>query len=205
MRLMDTAKLQQFAPLAAKRFASALSAAEREAALTTPMRLRYFLAQAAEESAGFSRVEESFAYSAQQLHDRYPSCFPTMDVAERYVGDHQRIANRLYAGRVGNGPEGSNDGWTFRGRGLFQISGRKIYGLCSIALFGNRQTLLDNPDLLSQTMRAALSAAWYWRINRCNSFADRGDFEGLTREINGGLNGLQNRLYWLRKAEEAFP
>ncbi|HGG5936387.1 TPA: glycoside hydrolase family 19 protein, partial [Cronobacter sakazakii] len=106
------------------------------------------------------------------------------------------IANIVYGGRFGNNLNG--DGWKYRGRGLKQITFKANYEECGKALGLN---LVDSPDLLLQDKYAALSAGWFWKANGCNQFADVGDVNGLTRRINGGLNGLQDRIDRTKRAE----
>ena len=109
----------------------------------------------------------------------------------------ERLANRVYANRMGNGPEDSGEGWRYRGRGLIQITGRAMYEQCGRGL---AQPLLEQPDLLLQPELAALSAGWYWVANGCHKPAEAGDMRGVTRIVNGGLNGLEERLEYLARA-----
>ncbi|MDI3259670.1 MAG: hypothetical protein QJR02_08240 [Sinobacteraceae bacterium] len=172
---------------------------------TNPRRLACFLAQIAHESAGFSRIEEDLNYSAEALATLYPRHF-SADEARRYAYRPQEIANRLYANRLGNGDEASGDGWRYRGRGLIQITGRSNYLECERALFPRSRSgcLLASPHMLAEPLYAAQSAGWYWQAHGCNELADCGDFKGITRAINGGLNGLDSRLDWWRRACRAL-
>jgi hypothetical protein len=115
--------------------------------------------------------------------------------------DEVRIGERAYGGRMGNGPEGSGDGFKFRGRGIIQITGRENYGKAGTALGLN---LLEHPELLEEPEAACASAGWYWSTHDCNALADAGDFEGITRRINGRLNGLADRKAWLAKVYHAL-
>ncbi len=101
------------------------------------------------------------------------------------------IANVVYASRMGNGPTESGEGWKFRGRGLKQLTGRDNYTRCGQAL---GLDLVADPDLLLQPEGAALSAAWFWSVNKCGALADADDFVGLTKRINGGTIGLEDRI-----------
>jgi putative chitinase len=125
----------------------------------------------------------------------WPSRFPA-DLAAARARQPEKIANIAYASRMGNGNAASSDGWTYRGRGLIQITGRANYQECGDDLGID---LIGNPDLLIQPQYAALSAAWFWELNGLNELADRDQFNSITRRINGGLNGLQDRLLlWAR-------
>lgn len=157
--------------------------------INTPLRQAHFMAQIEHES-GLKPISENLNYSASGLMRVFPRYFPTLEVAKQYAGRPSAIANIVYANRMGNGAAASGDGWNFRGRGFIQITGRKNYTALS------RDTKIDyvnNPDLLLRESDAMLSAAWFWRVNNLNRFADRDDVRGLTRAINGGLNGLDHR------------
>ena len=127
-------------------------------------------------------------YSAQGLMRTWPSRFPDLDVAEKYEHNPEKIANKVYAGRMGNIEEG--DGWKYHGRGLIQLTGRENY-----ANFGHNASVdvLSNPDLLITPEYACLSAAWYWNKRNLNELADKMDVEGITKKINGGTIGLEDR------------
>ncbi|WP_205894903.1 glycoside hydrolase family 19 protein [Metapseudomonas otitidis] len=172
--------------------------------LTTPARQSAFLAQAAHESYGFTRLTENLNYSATGLAATWPGRFRGADGQPNALARalHRRpeaIANVVYANRMGNGPEASGDGWRYRGRGLLQITGRAQYQRCGAAL---GLPLVEQPDLLAQPEPAVLSAAWFWQVNGLNELADAGDFEAITRRINGGLNGLaERRALWVKFRE----
>ncbi|WP_396654127.1 glycoside hydrolase family 19 protein [Metapseudomonas otitidis] len=174
--------------------------------LTTPTRQSAFLAQAAHESAGFTRLTENLNYSATGLAATWPGRFRGADEQPNALARalHRRpeaIANVVYANRMGNGSEASGDGWRYRGRGLLQITGRAQYQRCGAAL---GLPLVEQPDLLAQPEPAVLSAAWFWQVNGLNELADAGDFEAITRRINGGLNGLAERRALWAKFREAL-
>ena len=172
------------------------------AGINTPRRLRYFLAQLAHESGGLIVVEENLRYSPAALRRVFPKYFPTMASAVAFGYQPARIANRVYANRIGNGPESSGDGYRFRGRGLIQTTGRANYAALQA---DTGLECLANPDLLLTPEGAMVSAVSYWRRNRLNRFADAVDFIGLTKAINGGTHGHDNkpggRLWWLDKIE----
>ncbi|WP_374981736.1 glycoside hydrolase family 19 protein [Pseudomonas solani] len=187
-------------------FISVLEQALPRFSVTTPTRQSAFLAQCAHESAGFSRFAENLNYSAAGLAATWPGRFRGADgqpnaLALAYQRRPAVIANYVYANRMGNGDEESGDGWRFRGRGLLQITGRGMYQRCGEAL---GLPLLEQPDLLLQPEQALLSAAWFWQSNGLNALADAGDFEAITRRINGGLNGLAERKALWLKAREAL-
>ncbi len=148
------------------------------------------------ESFDFTRLEESLSYTAERLCQVWPRRFPDVASARPFARQPEKLAERVYGGRMGNGPEGSGDGWKYRGRGLIQITGRANYKLCGIGL---AQPLEDQPDLLLDHELAALSAGWFWDGNGCNAAADRNDFTAVTRIVNGGTIGMTERTAALRK------
>ncbi len=159
----------------------------------TPTRVAMFLAQCAHESAGFTHLVENLHYSANALMRTWPSRFPPDD-ATRMAYDERAIAERAYGGRMGNGPEGSGDGYRFRGRGIIQLTGRENYQRCGQAI---GLDFVESPELLEQPQWAAQSAGWFWATHGCNELADVRDFTSITKRINGGLNGQANRETWL--------
>jgi putative chitinase len=148
------------------------------------------------ESFDFTRLEESLNYTAERLCQVWPRRFPSIASAAPFARNPERLAERVYGGRMGNGPEGSGDGWRYRGRGLIQITGRSMYGRCGIGL---AQPLEERPDMLLDPELAALSAGWYWAQAGCNALADANDFDGATRAVNGGTIGMTERVAALRK------
>lgn len=154
-------------------FLAPLNRAMAEFGIDTPARRAAFLAQVAHESGSLRYVRE---------------------LASGEAYDTGRLAERL-----GNTPEDDGDGPALKGRGLLQITGTANYRACSHALFGDEQTLLDHPELLELPENAARSAAWFWLSRRLNDLADAGNFTAITRRINGGTNGLPDRLaHWDR-------
>ncbi len=200
---MNSEQLAQAAgcsPAVAEKWFPHLISAMAKYNIGTPARKAAFIAQISHESGRFSDIEENFNYSADGLLKTFPTHF-TPDVAAKYARNPQTIANRVYASRMGNGDEASGDGWKFRGRGLIQITGKDNYHTCGAAL---GLDLIGNPDLLFNVSNAAASAGWFWFTHGCNELADHDNFAGITRKINGGLNGQAERLALFAQAEEVF-
>lgn len=176
----------------------------KEFGIDTPKRQAHFIAQVGTESNGFRAVQESLNYSVTGLQI-FGSRLTAVQREKlgRKPGElalsparQADIANIVYGGRYGNNQNG--DGWKYRGRGLKQVTFKDNYSACGKVLGLN---LIDDPDLLLLDKNAARSAGWFWKANNCNQFADAGDVNGLTRRINGGFNGLQDRAERTRKAE----
>ena len=163
--------------------------------INTPKRQAAFIGQCAVESANFTRLQENLNYSAQRLTQVWPSRFPNINMAESYAHNPEKLADFVYAGRMGNLQDG--DGWKFHGRGLIQLTGRENYANCGS---GVGVDLIDNPDLLLTPKYAALSAGWFWNRKQLNLLADSGDIETMTKRINGGLTGLNERIAKITKA-----
>lgn len=170
--------------------------------INTNERAAAFLAQTGHESLDFTVLKENLNYSAKGLLGTFGKYF-TPALAEKYARKPEMIANRVYANRMGNGDEASGDGWRFRGRGILQVTGKNNYAACSQFLFGDN-TLVENPDLLLEKEYALKSACWYWAKNKLNLVADTGDQEAMCRKINGGLNGLDDRVLRYNNAIEAL-
>lgn len=159
--------------------------------INSPLRISHFLAQVTHESNDFKVLKENLNYSQSGLLSVFRKYF-TPEQALAYARKPEKIANRVYANRLGNGDEASGDGWKYRGRGTIQVTGKTNYMKCSLYLF-NDETLLTNPDKLLEPKYAILSACWYWRTNNLNMWCDNNDIYTLTRRINGGLNGIEDR------------
>jgi len=157
--------------------------------INTPQRIASFLAQCGHESANFTALQENLNYKAESLSRVWPRYFPT-DVAAQYAHKPEAIANRAYANRMGNGDESSGDGWRYCGRGLIQLTGKSNYQAFADSLEMNVE---DVPAYLATFEGAAQSACWFWENNRLNTFADAGDLKGMTKVINGGYLGLEER------------
>lgn len=169
---------------------AAIQSACDEFQINTPKQVAAFIAQTAHESAGYTRLTESLNYSAEALMRVWPKRFPTKTVADAFARKPELIANQVYSSRMGNGPVQSGDGWKFIGRGLKQLTGKDNYTRCGNALGFN---LVESPELLLLHVGAARSAGWFWSVNGCAALADAGQFEQLTKRINGGLIGLADR------------
>ncbi|MDI3489576.1 MAG: putative chitinase [Thauera sp.] len=184
----------------AAQYVAPLNATAERYEITTPRRVACWLGQLAHESRSFSTVVENLNYSAPRLLAVFPKYFDAQS-AEEYARNPARIASRVYGGRMGNGSEATSDGWHFRGRGLIQITGRENYERCGNALGVD---LTRRPGLLEQPMYAALSAGWFWDRAKLNDRADRMDIAGITRAINGGTNGAEDRIQLTAKALRAL-
>jgi putative chitinase len=161
--------------------------------VNTPLRLAHFLAQCGHESGGFRITQENLNYSAKGLQGIFKKYFPSEVLALDYAKKPQKIANRVYGGRMGNGNEASGDGYTFRGRGFIQLTGRDNYKAFDDAVEDN---ILENPDLVA-TKYPLASAAWFWNKNKLNQLADKGNAPEvvtmITKRVNGGTIGLADR------------
>lgn len=160
--------------------------------VNTLLRVSAFLAQMGHESADFTRLTENLNYSAEGLVKTWPKRF-TAETAKAYNRKPEKIANKVYADRMGNGDEASGDGWKYRGRGIIQITGKNNYIAFSNARFDNLH-LLDEPDYLLTTIGAVESACWFWKTNNLNETADAQNMTLITKRINGGTHGLEDRL-----------
>jgi putative chitinase len=158
--------------------------------INTPVRQAMFLSQIAHESGNFRAVQENLNYSVNGLRSVFGKYFPDDEIAAQYARQPERIANRVYANRMGNGEESSGDGWKYRGRGLIQLTGKNNYTTFSLAADNN--ALLE-PDLVAEPELAVQSGGWFWGTNNLNRLADTGDVRVVTRRINGGYNGLTDR------------
>ena len=166
-------------------FVPALNATMNRYAIITRLRMAAFLAQVGYESGQLRSLVENLNYSAKALLRVWPKRF-TPQSAALYAGHPEMIANFVYAGRMGNGPESSGDGWRFRGRGLLQVTGRNNYRAAGEGL---GLPLEAQPDLLEQPDQAALSAAWWWAKHGLNELADAGRFQDIGSIINTGVPG----------------
>jgi len=191
-------------PLAAKVADSvidALDAAMRRFEIDTPSRMAAFAAQLAHESGQLQRWTENLNYRWERLRQVFPKYFTSDAEARAFDRKPERIANRVYASRMGNGPEASGDGWRYRGRGPIQLTGRDNYRACASAIGVD---LVGEPELLATPGPGCLAAAWFWARNGLNALADAGDFVTITRRINGGLNGLAERRAFWEQAKTVF-
>ena len=159
--------------------------------INTPQRVAAFMAQCGHESGNFKFLKENLKYRAASLVKVWPKYFPNMDIANQYAGNEEKIANRAYANRMGNGPEASGDGWRFCGRGLIQLTGRNNYQQFADSI---ETDINDIPAYLATFEGAVQSACWFWETNNLNKWADAGDMLTLTKRINGGTLGLDDRI-----------
>ena len=175
----------------ADKFHEALDAAMEEFNINTPQRKAMFLAQVMHESGKLSAVTENLNYKAASLDAVFPKYFKNAGRdATEYEHQPEKIANIVYASRMGNGDTESGDGYRFRGRGLIQLTGKDNYRACSE---GRGQDLVDDPSYLETPEGACRSAAWFWDKNSLNDSADAGDILTNTKKINGGTIGLDDR------------
>ena len=166
-----------------------------------PLRKVHFLAQVTHESGGFKYTAENLNYSATALYAVFRKYFPTMDVANQYERQPQKIANKVYANRLGNGDEASNDGWNYKGRGLIQLTGKDNY-----TAFSNDtgQDFVVAANLVEEPKWAITSACWFWKKRNLNQYADADDIHMVTKLINGGTNGLANRQHYLEEFKKIY-
>ena len=158
--------------------------------IDSTVRQAMFLSQIAHESGNFRFVEENLNYSVNGLRSVFGKYFANDEIATQYARRPERIANRVYANRMGNGNEDSGDGWKYRGRGLIQLTGKNNY--LTYAMQANNDSLID-PQIVIEPEYATDSAGWFWATNGLNRLADKGDVKRVTRRVNGGYNGLTDR------------
>ena len=161
--------------------------------INTPNRIAAFVAQCAHESGGFMVLKENLNYKAATLRKIFPKYFPNDQIAQEYASRPNKqvaIASKVYANRMGNGDEASQEGYKFCGRGLIQLTGRSNYQAFADSLEMN---IDDVPEYLATFEGASQSACWYWESQKLNQWADAGDILTLTKRINGGTIGLEDR------------
>ena len=162
--------------------------------INTSLRLSHFLAQAGHESGNFRLVKENLIYSAKGLLGLFKKYFPNEALAKSYERKPEKIANKVYGGRMGNGDEASGDGAKFCGRGYIQLTGKTNYQ----AFFKSMELDVNSDPTLVATKYALASAAWFWSKNGLNKLADGGATEAvvtsITKRVNGGTIGLDDRI-----------
>lgn len=173
--------------------------AEHYDLLENKKRIAAFIAQVAHESGAFTAVKENLNYGAKGLMTTFKKYFPSEAIAKEYERKPEKIANRVYANRMGNGPEESGDGFKFRGRGLIQLTGKNNYTKFAQSL---GKTLDETVQYLETPHGAVVSAGWFWDTNKLNIYCDKDDFVGLTKRINGGTIGLADRKHHYELALE---
>ena len=199
-------------PAIAAEWARPLSMAARRYHINTPLRLAAWIAQMGHESASLSRLVENMNYSAAGLAKTWPSRFAERgpdgkpdpnkpnELARQLHRRPEEIANTVYANRMGNGSSSSGDGWTYRGHGPFQLTGRENH----LAFWTSLGHPLGPPEALLMPPVGAMSAGWFWHSRGLNELADNEEFEAITRRINGGLIGLSDRLARYDRAKRVF-
>jgi putative chitinase len=158
--------------------------------IDTPKRVAAFIAQCAHESGGFRALKENLNYRAESLLKIFPKYFKTLEEANKYARQPEKIANKIYGNRMGNGNEASGDGFRYCGRGLIQLTGKENYTWFAESL---EMDLADVPEYLQTFEGAVQSACWFWETNNLNQWADKGDILTMTKRINGGTIGLEDR------------
>jgi putative chitinase len=162
--------------------------------IDTDKRIAAFIAQCAHESGGFMVLKENLNYRWQSLRKVFPKYFPTDELAQEYASKpnkQEAIANRIYANRMGNGPEESGDGYRYSGKGLIQLTGKDNYFWFSQSI---GISVEEAAEYMLTFEGAAQSACWFWETNKLNQWADKGDILTLTKRINGGTIGLDDRI-----------
>jgi len=179
----------------------ALSNVLPEYEINTSERVAAFLAQCTHESGGFKRLKENLNYRWESLRKVFPKYFSTDELAQEYAHKQEQIANRVYGSRMGNGDESSGDGFRYCGRGLIQLTGRNNYTKFAESI---GMAVEEVPSLLETFEGAVKSACWFWKTNNLNQYADAGDILTMTKRINGGTIGLEDRIKHYNHALEVF-
>jgi putative chitinase len=169
--------------------------------INTPQRVAAFIAQSAHESGNFTALHENLNYRAVTLRKVFPKYFPTDEMAAQYAQQPEKIANRVYANRMGNGDEASGDGFRYCGRGLIQLTGKSNYQAFADSV---QMSVEDVPAFLATFEGAIQSACWFWESNNLNQYADSGDIVTMTKRINGGTIGLADRQAHYNHALQVF-
>ena len=159
--------------------------------IETPLQQAAFIGQCGHECANFTKLQEGLSYSADRLMKIWPKRFPTMEVAQRYARNERGLANYVYASRMGNRDEASGDGYRFRGSGWLQLTGHDNFYHASK---GCGIDFVMNPDMVRTPKYAAMTAGWFWSTHKCNEITNTQDWTKLTKIINGGNIGLQDRI-----------
>ena len=195
------AQIIAFAPKCPADWARELAAAMPQWGIDSTVRAEMFLAQCAHETGGFTRFVENLNYSAERLMKVWPSRFPSFHAALPYARDPEKLANHVYANRLGNGNEASGDGWRYIGRGAIQLTGRSNYRK---AAEGIGYPLERYPTDILLPRYGAPAACWFWKSNGLNELADRGEYAAIGKRINGGTLGQRERETWLAAARATF-
>lgn len=206
LNALSESDLQQILPSATssnvQKYLASLNNKMPEFEVNTPLRVCHFIAQIGHESGSFKYDTENLNYSSQALQGVFKRYFPTSELADSYARQPEKIANRVYANRMANGDEASGDGWKYRGRGLIQLTGRDNYTRCGKSL---DLDLVNHPEPLATDPTVAVQGAgWYWQTNKLNRLADQDDIKAITKAINGGYNGLEDREAILARAKKVL-
>jgi len=169
--------------------------------ISTKRQQAAFIGQCGHECGNFKVLQENLNYRAATLMKLWPKRFPTLEVANQYAGNQKAIANKVYCDRMGNRDEATGDGYRFRGRGLFQLTGHSNYFHAGKAL---GEDFVMNPDLVATPMFAALTAGFFWNTHKLNQYADARDYVTMTKKINGGTIGLADRQKHIAHALEVL-
>lgn len=195
---MTTTQLKLVMPRAPMAWLIALAGEMAEWGITTPERISAFLGQIAHESAELTRLEENLNYSAERLVAVWPKRFPNAQAAAGCARNPEALANRVYANRMGNGDEASGDGWRYRGRGPIQLTGRDNYYSFGVV---TGLPLLEQPDDVASVPAVGCRVACaFWKARGLNDLADKGDHAAITKRVNGGTHGLNERIHYASEA-----
>lgn len=165
--------------------------------ISTPIRQASFIGQCSHESGNFRLLSENLNYRAETLMKLWKARFPTIEIANEYARNPKKIANKVYANRMGNRDEASGDGYRFRGRGCIQLTGHANYFHAGQAC---GEDFVMQPDLVATPRYAAMTAGWFWDTHKLNQYADKQDFLMMTKKINGGTIGLDDRIKHINHA-----
>lgn len=200
---ISTAQLQQIIPSNpyVSQWADALTKILPDYGIDTAQRVSGFLAQCAHESAGFTALSENLNYRKESLRRVFGKYFASDTLAEQYAHKEPMIANRVYANRMGNGDEASGDGYRYCGRGLIQLTGKDNYQAFAESV---EMSVEDVPAYLATFEGAVQSACWFWETNNLNQYADKNDIVTMTKRINGGTIGLEDRIKHYEHALHVF-
>jgi len=179
----------------------ALNATFERFDISNSLRQAAFIGQAGHECGNFRILEENLNYRAETLMKVWPRRFPTLEFAKEYERNPKKIANSVYANRMGNRDEASGDGYRFRGRGAFQTTGHSGYYHAGQAL---GEDFVMNPDLVATPTYAALTAGFFWDTHKLNQYADSRNYKTMTKKINGGFIGLEDRIKHINHALEVL-
>jgi putative chitinase len=184
-----------------EQWVDALNATFQRFNIDTPIRQASFIGQCGHECGNFKVLEENLNYRAETLMKLWKTRFPTLEVANEYSRNPKKIANKVYASRMGNRDESSGDGYRFRGRGCIQLTGHANYFHAGKACGVD---FVMEPDLVATPQYAAMTAGWFWDTHKLNQFADVRDFKTMTKKINGGFIGLDDRIKHIEHAMQVL-